>query len=386
MTLSLVIASAALAVWFYLVIARGGFWRAAVTADQDASPEPAVWPDVVAIVPARDEAEVIGASLASLLSQDYPGAFAVVVVNDQSRDATASVAEKTAIAVRATDRLTLLSGRPLPAGWSGKVWAMKQGIDWAERRAAAPRYLLFTDADIAHDRASLRRLVARAESSGLVLASLMAKLNCASLAERLFIPAFIFFFQMLYPFAWVNRSDRNTAAAAGGCMLVRLPALSAAGGIEAIRSALIDDCALAKCMKAVGPIWLGLTDRVQSLRAYPRLGDIRRMVARTAYEQLRYSPFALAGTIAGLGLTFLAPPLLAFANSGLSQILAGVAWAVMILSFQPTLRFYRLSPLWALVLPGTALAYMAFTLDSAYQHGRGQGGLWKGRVRSSLSG
>jgi len=386
MTFGLLMASAALAVWLYLIAGRGGFWRAATNADRDSSPEPAVWPDVVAVVPARDEAHVIGSSLASLLGQDYPGSFAVVVVDDQSRDGTASVAQRTAIAAQAADRLTILSGRPLPPGWSGKVWAMKQGADCAQCRVVAPRYLLFTDADIVHDRAGLRRLVSRVESGGLVLASLMVKLNCESLAERLFIPAFVFFFQMLYPFAWVNRSDHSTAAAAGGCMLVRFSALSAAGGIEAIRGALIDDCALAKCMKAVGPIWLGLTDRVRSLRAYPRTDDIRRMVARTAYEQLRYSPFALAGTIVALGLTFLAPPLLALAGSGLSQIVAGIAWAVMSLAFQPTLRFYRLSPLWALALPGTALAYMAFTLDSAYQHGQGRGGLWKGRARSSLSG
>jgi hopene-associated glycosyltransferase HpnB len=185
---------------------------------------------------------------------------------------------------------------------------------------------------------------------------------------------------MLYPFSWVNRRDHPTGGAAGGCMLVRREALAAAGGIEAIRGALIDDCALGQSLKRVGPIWLGLTERVHSLRAYPRLGDIRRMVARSAYTQLRHSPLLLVATIVGLALTFLSPPLTAFAGTGVARALGVLAWAAMALAFQPTLRLYRLSPLWGLALPVIALAYMAFTLDSAYQHARGRGGLWKGRV------
>jgi len=307
------------------------------------------------------------------------------VVDDQSRDGTAAVARAAAEEAGAADRLTVLAGRTPPAGWSGKVWAMQQGVEHVARGERPPRYLLFTDADIVYQPAVLRDLVARAEAGRLVLTSLMVKLSCASLAERLFIPAFVFFFQMLYPFAWVNRRGRRTAAAAGGCMLARFDALAAAGGIAAIRSALIDDCALGRRMKAVGPIWLGLTDRVRSLRAYPRLDDVRRMVARSAYDQLGYSPLALAGTTAGLALTYLAPPLLALAASGAARIVAATAFALMVAAFQPTLRFYRLSPLWGLALPAVALAYMAFTLDSAYQHGRGRGGLWKGRVHANVS-
>src|SRR5262245_59282227 len=384
MTGGVLIASAALAVWLYLTAWRGGFWLAAVREEQDPAPAPAAWPAVVAVVPARDEAEVIGLSLPSLLAQDYPGAFDVVLVDDQSRDGTAELARQAAAA--AADRLTVLSGQGSPPGWGGKVWAMQQGVDCIRRRREAPRYVLFTDADIVFDRTALRALVARAEAGELVLTSLMVKLRCESVAERFFIPAFIFFFQMLYPFAWVNRPHHRIAAAAGGCMLARFSALAEAGGLAAIRGALIDDCALARRMKAVGPIWLGLTDRVHSRRPYPRVDDIRRMVARTAYDQLKYSPLLLAATLLGLALTYLAPPLVTLTGSGLAPAPAAAAWALMILAFLPTLRFYRRSPLWALALPGVALAYMAFTLDSAYQHSRGRGGLWKGRVHANVSG
>ena len=218
-----------------------------------------------------------------------------------------------------------------------------------------------------------------------MLASLMAKLRCESLAERGLIPAFIFFFEMLYPFAWVNRPERATAGAAGGCMLVRREALRAAGGIDAIRAELIDDCALARRLKARGPIWLALTDRVTSLRPYPQLGDIRRMVARSAYCQLQYSPLLLAGTVAGMGITYLAAPLLALFATGWPQALGALVWLTMALAFQPILQFYRVSPWWGAALPGIALAYLAFTLDSAYQHARGRGGLWKGRVQAKAT-
>jgi len=232
------------------------------------------------VVPARDEAEVIGASLASLLDQDYPGAFDAILVDDQSGDGTAALARQ---AAAAADRLTAISGRYSPPGWGGKVWAMQQGLDCVRRLRRPPRYVLFTDADIVFDRATLRQLVARAEADELVLTSLMVKLRCESVAERVFIPAFIFFFQMIYPFAWVNRPRHRMAAAAGGCMLARFSALTAAGGLQAIRGALIDDCALARRMKAVGPIWVGLTDRVHSLRRYPQVTDIRCMVYGGAY-------------------------------------------------------------------------------------------------------
>ncbi len=218
-----------------------------------------------------------------------------------------------------------------------------------------------------------------------MLTSLMVKLRCESFAERAAIPAFIFFFQMLYPFSWVNRPHSAVAAAAGGCMLVRADALRKAGGIEVIRGALIDDCALAKALKAHGPIWLGLTERVHSIRPYPAFADIRRMVARSAYAQLRYSPLLLLATVAGMVLTYLLPPLLAIFGSGAARILALAAWLLMAIAFQPTLRFYRLSPLWGIALPAIALQYMLFTLDSAYQYMRGRGGSWKGRVQANVS-
>jgi hopene-associated glycosyltransferase HpnB len=384
MSIGIVIALLALAIWLYLIAAHGGFWRADVRDDRNQPPEPSTWPDVIAIVPARDEAAFIGETVTSLLRQNYPGSFAVVVIDDQSTDGTAEAARRSAAAVGASERLTILSGRTPAGGWTGKLWAMQQGVDHVASRPA-PRYVLFTDADVVYQPDVLRGLVARAVAGKLVLTSLMVKLRCETLAERLFIPAFIFFFQMLYPFAWVNRPNHRMAAAAGACMLVRYDALNAAGGIEAIRGALIDDCALGKRLKTIGPIWLGLTERVHSLRPYADVGEIRRMVARTAYDQLGYSPLLLAGTIAGMALIYVAPPLLALAGSGATRLLAAAAWALMTLSFVPIVRFYRRSLLWALALPAIAFAYMVFTLDSAYQHARGRGGLWKGRVQANVS-
>ena len=375
-----------LAIWLYLLIGRGAFWRGrefddAVPAGQGVG-DP--WPAVTAVIPARDEAESVGHTVSALLRQDYPGTFSVIVVDDQSRDGTAQVAREAAVALGAADRLTVLSGRTLPAGWTGKLWAQHQGVEAAEAVPRPSDYLLLTDADIVYVPDELARLVARAQSSGNVLTSLMAKLRCESFAERMFIPAFIFFFQMLYPFAWANDPRRSTAAAAGGCMLVRRQALREAGGMASIRTALIDDCALAKRLKAHGRIWIGLTDGVSSARAYPALEDIRHMVSRTAYAQLRYSPLLLAGTVLGLTITYLAPVLLAVFAGGMAQILGIAAWLLMALAFQPTLRFYRVSPLWGLALPAIAAIYMAFTVDSAYQHARGRGGMWKGRSQANV--
>jgi hopene-associated glycosyltransferase HpnB len=258
---------------------------------------------------------------------------------------------------------------------------MHQGIA-AAKAETPPDYLLLTDADIAYASDAVRRLVTRAKAERLVLSSLMVKLHCQSLAERALIPAFVFFFQMLYPFAWVNRSTTKTAAAAGGCMLVERRALERAGGVAKIRSALIDDCALAKLMKAEGPIWLGLTGCVRSLRSYPHVGDIRRMVARSAFAQLRYSPPLLSAVIAGMALTFLLSLALAVFAGPPASIIASASWGLMSLAYLPILRFYGLSPLWTLALPLVAAAYLAFTLDSAYQHWRGKGGLWKGRSQA----
>jgi hopene-associated glycosyltransferase HpnB len=377
-----------LAIWLYLVAARGGFWQAAQRdnangpSDRPASDQ---WPAVTAVIPARDEAESVGETIGSLLRQTYPGLFNVIVVDDQSRDSTARVAREAAAAVGAGDRLTVISGRALPAGWTGKLWAQQQGFEHAENAPLLPTYLLFTDADIVYDPDALTGLMARAEQGGLVLTSLMAKLRCRSFAERAFVPAFIFFFQMLYPFAWVNDPRRSTAAAAGGCMLVRRDALREAGGLAAIRDALIDDCALAKLLKLRGPIFLALTERVHSIRGYPATADIRRMVSRTAYAQLRYSPAMLAGTVCGLALTYLAPVALAVFAGGVPQFIGIFVWLMMALAFRPTLRFYSLSWLWAPALPAIAAIYMAFTLDSAYQHARGRGGMWKGRAQADLA-
>ena len=387
----LIIAATVLAAWLYLMAARGGFWRAAERDEDGALPAapPPQWPPVTAVVPARDEAETVGETIASLLQQDYRGPFNVILVDDQSRDATARVAREAAAALGAGDRLNVISGRPLPAGWTGKLWAQSQGVESAAQAPNPPEYLLLTDADIVFAPGALSSVVARAERQGLVLNSLMVKLRCRSFAERLFVPAFVFFFQMLYPFAWVNDPRRATAGAAGGSMLVKREALQAAGGLVSICSALIDDCALANLLKTRGPIALALTDNAHSLRAYPSIGDIRRMVARTAYAQLGYSPLLLAGTVLGLALTYLAPVALALFADGFAQFAGLFAWALMACAFRPILRFYDMSGLrswlWAAALPAIAAMYMACTLDSAYQHARGRGGMWKGRAQANIS-
>ena len=378
------IASIVLAIWLYLIAARGGFWRLAERDDAPVSP-PGAWPAVTTVIPARDEAECVGQTVTSLLRQNYPGALTVIVVDDQSRDGTADVARGAATLIGAGERLTVLPGRPLPAGWTGKLWAQQQGVEFAVTVAAPPAYLLLTDADIVYAEDAVTNLVARAEVGGLVLTSLMAKLRCKSFAERMFVPAFIFFFQMLYPFAWANNPRRSTAAAAGGCMLVRRDALQQAGGLAAIRDALIDDCALAKLLKRQGPISIALTDRVHSIRAYPAIADIRRMVSRSAYAQLNYSPLLLAGTVVGLALTYLAPVALALFAGGVPQFIGLFSWLLMAFAFRRALRFYGLSILWAPLLPAIAAMYMAFTVDSAYQHARGRGGMWKGRAQANIS-
>jgi hopene-associated glycosyltransferase HpnB len=390
MTVAALVALLALAVWLYHALFRGGFWQADVR-DDAVPPAPAQWPAVVAVVPARNEADVLPKSLASLLALDYPGPFRVVLVDDNSTDGTGDVARQVAEARGAAGRFEVIHGKALPEGWTGKLWALSQGVQVAsvvaEPRSAPtatagaspPEYLLLTDADIAFAPDALKASIARAEAGRFALVSLMARLNCQSAAERALIPAFVFFFQMLYPFRWVNNPSRSTAAAAGGFMLVRRSALEAAGGIAAVRGALIDDCALGARLKRVAPIWLGLTDRVTSLRPYPHFADIRAMVARSAYAELRYSPVLLIGCILGMVLVYLAPPLIAVLGPWPASAIAMVAWLLMTVCFTPILQFYRVSPLYALALPLIACAYLGFTIDSAVQHGRGQGGQWKGR-------
>ena len=372
-----VVAVVALATWLYLLLGHGMFWLARERDDRGAPEvEPARWPSVTAVVPARNEADVIAAALASLLAQDYPGDLRVILVDDNSTDGTGDIA-------RALDhggRRSVISGAPLVQGWTGKLWAVRQGI--AAAAAAEPDYLLLTDADIRHTPDNVRSLVRRAEDGGLVLTSLMARLAITSWAERLLIPAFVFFFDMLFPFAWVNDPRRPTAAAAGGCMLVRRDTLVSAGGVEAIAGAIIDDCALARLMKARGPIWLGLTDRARSLRPYGGFSDIGRMVSRSAYAQLGYSPWLLAGTVAGMYLVYLAGPMLALFATGVVRWLGMATWAAMALAYQPMLAFYRRSPLWGLALPAIGAIYTLFTLQSAFDVWRGRGGMWKGRAQA----
>ena len=370
-----------LVIWAGLILAHGRFWTADQRDDRAVPPEPSAWPSVIAVVPARDEADVIAGSIGSLLAQDYPGEFRVILVDDSSSDGTADVARAEAQRLGRADRLEVLTGEPLAAGWTGKLWAVHQGTQAAE--AAAPKYLWLTDADIGHTPDNLRVLVARAEQGGLVLTSLMAQLHCKTFAERFLIPAFVFFFQMVYPFARVNRPG-PTAAAAGGVMLAEREALKAAGGIAAIRKALIDDCALGALMKQQGPIWLGLTHRATSLRPYETVGQIGRMVSRSAYAQLDYSVIKLIGVVLGMGLVYMAPIGALFCGGALS--LFGLAtYLLMAFSLQPMLRFYRVSPLWGLALPAIGAAYTVFTVQSAVQMWRGRGGLWKGRAQAIAS-
>ena len=362
-------------IWIYLLLGRGGFWRERVLPP---APAPARWPTVAAVVPARNEAPYVGEAVGSLLSQDYPGELSVILVDDHSEDGTAEVALQAATAAGAADRLTILRARELPQGWTGKLWALDQGVQELERQTPAELVLL-TDADIRHHRTNLRELVARIEG-GVDLASLMVRLNVESLAESFLIPAFVFFFEMLYPFAWIRDPKRRTAGAAGGCVLLRREALQRIGGLAAIRGEIIDDCALGRAVKRGGPIWLGLSAETRSLRPYPALADIWRMVARTAYAQLGYSPLLLVGTVLGLALTFLVP--VAATVSGTAAVPLGLAtWALMACAYLPTLQFYGRSPAWAPALPAIALVYIAATIDSAWRHWQGKGGEWKGRIQ-----
>jgi len=339
---------------------------------------------VHAVVPARNEADVIVRTLASLLAQDYPGRFAITLVDDRSEDRTGDLARATIARHAAPDRAVVVDGRPRPAGWTGKVWALAEGVAAARARGAQPAYWWFTDADVEHDPDTLARLVATALRDDRALVSQMVALHCASPAERLLIPAFVFFFRMLYPFAWVNDDRRATAAAAGGCVLLSDDALARIGGVERIAGELIDDCALAAAVKrAGGGLWLGLATRSRSVRPYRTFETIWSMVARTAYTQLHYSPPLLAGTVAGMLLLYYVPVAATFAGVRRRRVdiaLPGaIAWMLMAFAFAPTLRLYGLRKRGALMLPFAALLYTAMTVDSARRHARGAGGLWKGR-------
>ncbi|MFJ9522224.1 glycosyltransferase [Kitasatospora sp. NPDC101801] len=366
-----------LAAWVWLTLAQGFFWRT----DQrlPAPVETGRWPEVVVLVPARDEAEVLPVSLPSLLAQRYPGRARVVLVDDHSSDGTGELARR--LATGGGLPLTVTTPPPLPPGWTGKLWALRHGVEQAGR----PEYLLLTDADIAHRPDSLAALVAAAEGHRLDLVSQMARLRVETGWERLIVPAFVYFFAQLYPFRWSNRPGSRTAAAAGGCSLVRRTALERAGGIAAIRGAVIDDVNLARAVKRTGGrTWLGLAEQVDSVRPYPELGQLWRMVSRSAYAQLRHSPLLLLGTVLGLALVYLVPPVatVAGAVTGTWWVAAagGAAWALMAGTFTPMLRYYGQPAAAALLLPFTALLYLLMTVDSAVQHWRGRGAAWKGRT------
>jgi hopene-associated glycosyltransferase HpnB len=379
----IVIAAGALtaAVWIYLLAFRGTFWR--IERDErSATPAPAR--SVVAVIPARDEAEVIGGAVTSLLVQDYAGRLDIVIVDDHSTDGTAQIARDAAAAAGAADRVTVIEAAPVPAGWTGKLWAVRQGTALAARRRHD--YLLLTDADIVHAPDNLRSLVARAESGGFDLVSLMVRLHCRGLWERLLVPAFVFFFFKLYPPRWVADKGREIAAAAGGCMLLRGGVLQRIGGVDSIRHEIIDDCALARRVKTVGRVWLGIADETRSVRPYGSWRPLWDMISRCAFAQLNYSAGILVMLMVGMAITYLAPPLLVLlSHSPLAMALGGVAWLAMALSFLPILKIYRCTPLVALLLPVIAAFYMAATLGSAVQFWRGRGGAWKGRYQAAAA-
>jgi hopene-associated glycosyltransferase HpnB len=363
-----VIAAISLAIWIYLLAAHGRFWQSGPTL---AVSRPTITPAVAAIVPARDEAPLIARTLGSLLAQDYPGRFRVILVDDNSTDDSAEIAR-----ALNSPRLIVFSGAPRPPNWAGKLWAVAQGIAEAEEAD----FLLFTDADIEHDPAHVANLIAHAERHELDLVSEMVALSCATWAEHALIPAFVFFFQLLYPFAHVNDPLRATAAAAGGTVLIRRRALTRIGGIESIRSALIDDVALAAKIKIGGPIWLGHATLARSIRPYPRLTDIWRMITRSAYVQLRYSPVLLVVCTIAMALVWIVPPLAVILGTATARILGALTWAAMAWSYLPTLRRFGLSLFWAPCLPVIALFYLAATVGSAVNHYFGRGVAWKGRA------
>lgn len=391
MTYWSLIAAASLCIWAYLLVGRGGFWRADQRLDGLPGPRE-TWPAVIALVPARDEAEVVGRCIKTLLDQDYPGDLRVILIDDHSTDGTGACARDAASGTLRPDALTVIRSGSLPPGWAGKVWALAEGLRAAAGVAPDARYVWLTDADIAHDPVNLRRLVDKAEVEDLDLVSQMVVLVSDGLWARLLIPAFVYFFQKLYPFRWVNAPRHPLAAAAGGCVLLHRQALSRIAGFDAIQGALIDDCSLARAIKSRGRegggrIWLGLTRSATSLRPYHGLPGIWRMVARSAYTQLRYSKVLLVGTLLGMAMTYVAPPLIVLAwpwhGASAAAVLAGLAWLLMALSFLPILRLYGQSAGFAPFLPLAGLLYGAMTLDSALAHWRGRGGAWKGRLKSS---
>lgn len=372
------IGAAALLAWLAVALDPARPWdQRPVAEDEPPPPDPATWPAVCVLVPARDEAAYLPRTLPALLEQDYPGPWRAVVVDDRSTDGTAEVARRLG-----DERLTVIEGGPLPGGWVGKVWALSQGA-----APAGEPYLLLTDADIRHAPGSLRRLVAESEAAGLALNSRMARLRTISRAERLLIPPFLFFFTLLYPMRRVNRPGR-VAAAAGGCILLSRDALARAGGFDAIRGEVIDDVRLARAIKRLGvPIRLSVSrGDVTSLREYGSTGSVWRMVRRTAFDELRYSWWRLAGVLAGMAVLDAGPPVCVAAAAvgagpgGGARIaiaaLGAAAWAVMAAIYLPSLRLLRVAPGWALTLPVAGVLYAGMTADSALRHVMGRRSAW----------
>jgi hopene-associated glycosyltransferase HpnB len=379
----LIVSSISLLIWTVLTFFRGSFWQlGAFNEDAKASGSVAKWPRVAVVVPARNEAETIARCITSLASQEYPGEFQIVVVDDHSVDGTAELAKETTKAAASGGRpVTVVKARELPTGWTGKLWALQQGVHAAS--ISFPEYFWFTDGDVVHAPDTLCRLVTRAETGNLDLASLMVLLQTKTFPERLLIPAFLYFFLMLYPPQWIAAGNARTAGAAGGCILLRAETLARIGGLSAIRTDVIDDCALARAVKrSGGMIWMGLTRSSISLREYATFREIRDLIARTAFTQLSYSFLRLLGTIAGMLVTYLAPVVLTFEAGPLVWRISLATWALMTLTYLPTVRFYRLFPLWAPLLPVAAMFYSYATCLSAARYWLGRGGQWKGRTQA----
>lgn len=380
--LSFILAALSLLIWVVLTFARGAFWRLrAFDDDLSELQSPTSWSRVTAIVPARNEAQTIAQTIESMLGQDYAGELRIVVVDDHSDDGTAQIARETARCAEAEQRVEVIPAEELAPGWTGKLWAMQQGVERAHRHAAD--YFWFTDADIRQAPDTLSRLMRRAETQRLDLVSLMVLLETKSLAEKLLIPAFLYFFLKLYPPKWVANPKSKTAGAAGGCVLLKREALERIGGFERIRGEVIDDCSLAIAVKKSGGTpWLGLTRKSVSLRGYASFAEIRDMIARTAYTQLGYSPLLLAGALLGMFLTYGVPAMLTFSPHPTIWRMSLAAWALMTITYLPTVRFYGLSPLWAPALPAAALFYSYSTWLSAFRYWMGRGGQWKGRAQA----
>ena len=366
-------------IWVYLLCARGAFWRVKPHLPPEFSNSGS--PKTVSVViPARNEADVIAETVTSLLTQNFEGSSHVYVVDDGSTDATAEQAIGAALKMERRDAITVVKAAPLPGGWTGKMWAVSQGVEKAG--AEAPDFLLLTDADIQHEPHSIATLIAIAEHGRFDMVSFMVKLRCETFAERALIPAFVFFFFLLYPPVWIRNAKRKTAGAAGGCILIRPAILREAGGIEAIRDEVIDDCALARWVKrAGGRIWLGLAEDARSTRSYRSFREIEKMISRTAFRQLDHSGLLLLGTLGGLLITYMLPLLLSFSGQRVYAAMGVTAWALMTAAYLPMVRFYRKSFLWAAALPAIAVFYAAATLHSAFKYWMGRGGEWKGRAQ-----